>query len=740
MDAVGSLLRGPAWRAGLALAIYLARCYAAVLFCESPLVGAAVIAVTLSVPNIGLAGLLAALTAHGFARFAGFAAPRQAPQVYNSLLVGLALGALYRLDFHLVPLLVLAAVLTVFVTHVLSGMLARAASLPVLSLPFVLVAWMMLIAAKLAAGLTPFQPVWPHAAVFGPWVDGFFTALGLFFFTPNPLAGLVLFLGVLWTSRYLAILALGGYAAGYLTLVLLIGHGEGAPFTGFNFMLTAIALGGVFTIPGRQSFALAIFGAVLVAVLTLVLQRLLAWYLLPVLTLPFLLGTFVLLAGLVRRERARPPLLALQHPALPEVNHERARMASARLGELGSVGLFPPFLGAWQVYQGFDGRHTHSPPWQHALDFFIVEGERSFRGNGLHLEDYHCFGAAVVAPASGQVIACRDDLPDNRPGEVDTVRNWGNFVQIRLATGHTVLLAHLRQGSLAIHDGAWVAAGQRVAACGNSGRSPQPHLHLHVQLEPWLGSPTVPFHLCSVVTENVAEDSVRRFQLAARPGEMASVMAAVRDERLAAPLHFTVGRCLAYRFRRASGDPWLQRRLRVELTLLGQFRLVSDSGASVAFEETPAVLACYDRQGGTDDFLDMWLLAMGLTPLSAAAQYWTDRPPARLLPLGWWQRLLIAAHPLGPALSSRYERTWDKVADCWRQQGTHEFGIGSFVVARAISVSMISPFAGCSAVALDTGNERWEAVLESTSQVADNGVPLSVEAHVMAGGDGTACP
>ena len=47
-------------------------------------------------------------------------------------------------------------------------------------------------------------------------------------------------------------------------------------------------------------------------------------------------------------------------------------------------------------------------------------------------------------------------------------------------TGAFVALAHLRAGSLRVAVGEEVTAGQRVADCGNSGNSTQPHVHVQV--------------------------------------------------------------------------------------------------------------------------------------------------------------------------------------------------------------------------------------------------------------------
>jgi len=57
----------------------------------------------------------------------------------------------------------------------------------------------------------------------------------------------------------------------------------------------------------------------------------------------------------------------------------------------------------------------------------------------------------------------------------------GNHVILELADhGGYVVLAHLRAGSIRVGKGESVAAGRELAACGNSGNSAQPHLHIQV--------------------------------------------------------------------------------------------------------------------------------------------------------------------------------------------------------------------------------------------------------------------
>ena len=56
----------------------------------------------------------------------------------------------------------------------------------------------------------------------------------------------------------------------------------------------------------------------------------------------------------------------------------------------------------------------------------------------------------------------------------------GNHVLLACAEAQ-VLLAHFRRGNLRVTEWQTVVAGQLFGRSGNSGRSDEPHLHVHVQ-------------------------------------------------------------------------------------------------------------------------------------------------------------------------------------------------------------------------------------------------------------------
>ena len=707
--------------------IELPRAYANILFVDHLWVGLLIIAATMWYPNIGVAGLLAAMTALFTTQLFKFPDSNGGLQIYNSLLVGLSLGAFYELNAYVVMLIVLGAVLAVLITVAVADGLWRLDRLPALSIPFIIVVLFTAPVARRYSSLSDFLGMAePQHHLLMPWIDGFFSSLGSIFFSPQPLVGLLLFAGIFWRSRYLAFLALAGYGVGYVVFNLLTEnpHPSLVVWTGFNFSLTAMAIAGFYTVPSKAGAALALLAVAICAMLVVATQDFLMVYGLPVMAIPFVLTTLIILSALGKRYSLAQPWVAPK-PGLPEVNYDRARLAQVRNGEFNSVPLLPPFYGAWEIYQGFDGAHTHKGQWRHALDFYMTEQGQSFSGHGANLDDFYCFGLPVISPAHGEVVRAFDKLPDNTPGEVDVKNNWGNFILIRMENGLHVLLAHLRQDSVKVKEGDHVTPGDQLAACGNSGRSPQPHVHLQVQREATLGSPTQPFHLTSVLVRD--EKDQQEYHLVARPQEGHSVQAAEQDEKLSAQLHLPVGRTLRYKFvsfrEGQERDEEKEIELRVELSLLGQFRLVGDSGASAAFEETNGVLAFYDRQGPKDILLDSWMLANGLTPLTDRAHRWHDAPSASLLPLMILQRAwLWLWRPLGCGLKTVYQRQWNHKTGEWLQGGEHKLQIGGRELA-ATTESVLDPVYGCVRMKLELGPHQWLATLVDTGQISDRGVP-----------------
>lgn len=701
----------------------IARGYAALLFCRSTLVGAVFLGVTMYSPSIGLLGLTGAACAYWTGRWLRFSALPEL-LVCNGALIGLCFGFFYRPTPVVVGATLLAAILVALLCQTLGAWLYRLGRLPLLSLPFLLCAWLALPALRGLEGAIAYAPPLFPGVMLAPELDNFFVAIGSFLFQDNPWAGAVLFAGLAWSSRLLALLAIAGYLAGAICLNMLGVQELEIGRIGYNFVLTAMALGGVYLIPSRTSFVYSLVAVALSAMLAAAFAMLLPAFGLPSFVAPFLFAVLASLAALGFPSSRSSPVVNPDPARLPEESLESARLAAVRNGDPRSVPLLVPFFGEWRVSQGFAGPHTHRGDWRHAADFVITERGRSFRDTGERLEDYFCYGATVIAPASGTIVAFRNDVPDNPPGQLgDRAMNWGNYVLLALPSSAFVLLSHLRCQSVHVEIGQWVTAGQPLAACGNSGRASQPHLHLHVQAAAALGSPTIPFHFVAALTRDVGE-TIARFRLTLQPMEGQGITGASADARLAVPLQLTQGRWLRFAISEDRPAAAATRELRVEVTLLGQFRLAGTGGASAAFEQTSQVLAFYNRRGSRDALLDTWLLALGLTPFSAEASTWMDEPDPCLFPLRDWEHALAKLFAsFGLRLQSRYQRRWSDADGAWVQDGAHELRLCGISHARATTRAWLVPGVGVSRLSCAREGNTRNAVLVAVGAQGDYGVP-----------------
>ena len=698
--------------------------YAQIIFIDRAWAGVVCLLATFWYPNIGIAGMLSVLVSIFASHILRMPNEESGLHVLNALLVGLSLGAFYQLDLQLFIIIVISSLLTLFLTTILTDLFWRLGRVPVMSVSFVLVAFTVAFATKSYAELTPFlQLKLENPLITYPWLDTFFSSLGAIFFNPHPLVGMLIFFAILIRSRYLAMLCIAGYAVGLSFFTYLAGEHivDTIQWNGFNFSLTAMALGGFYIIPSVGSFIVALLGAGIAALLTTTLQNFLFIFGLPVMATPFLASTLIILFALSRRRQMASPQLVLEEPAQPEDNYERARITRVRLGEYDSVPIRAPFYGEWQVYQGFDDRHTHIAPWQYALDFFKMQESKSYAGTGAVLENYFCYGLPVVSPVYGTVIRTQQEMPDNIPGEVDVKNNWGNFVLIRMANGLHLLMAHLKQHSVRVSEGEDIIPGDAIGQCGNSGRSPQPHLHVQVQTTAILGAPTYPFHLTSMVVNHTNEKP--EFKLFTRPVTGQYVKATTADEQLKEMLHMPVGRVFNYEFVDRQHEAKTRRQLHVELSLLGHFKLRSDRGAEVKIIETEDLIAFFDRRGKRDRFLDMWLLAFGVTPFAEEARIWNDSLSSKIMPLKKRQQLVISLlYPLGKGIKSEYHRHYDNETKCWQQNATHvlDTGIAKYRADTQVEIDVNSRKIF---IKMQYGARRWEASLLDVGQVEDVGIP-----------------
>ena len=131
--------------------------------------------------------------------------------------------------------------------------------------------------------------------------------------------------------------------------------------------------------------------------------------------------------------------------------------------------------------------HAATPDQRWAYDLLV---EPAVHGSG-NLEDYGCYGTPVVAPVSARVHYSTDGAPDHTPGAVsnDMENPTGNVVVLALDQGTYLVIAHLKAGSVLVEAGDQVREGDPIGACGNSGNTSEPHIHIHHQRQDPKNSP-----------------------------------------------------------------------------------------------------------------------------------------------------------------------------------------------------------------------------------------------------------
>ncbi len=140
-----------------------------------------------------------------------------------------------------------------------------------------------------------------------------------------------------------------------------------------------------------------------------------------------------------------------------------------------AIAIRSPLEGdGWTVGNGgrspFINHHYGLRSQRHALDIVRVGAP--------------ALGAPLYAPAAGRIARVIDtfDAPTSQAERRQAPA--GNYMSIALDDGRFLLLAHLKKGSIRVHEGQRVAVGDLIAAVGSSGNSSEPHLHIQAQNKP----------------------------------------------------------------------------------------------------------------------------------------------------------------------------------------------------------------------------------------------------------------
>jgi murein DD-endopeptidase MepM/ murein hydrolase activator NlpD len=391
--------------------------------------------------------------------------------------------------------------------------------LPFLTIPFLFAFWLVTLASRQYTGLDLSERgIYLYNQIFAlgghqgvdvydsfsntglpqAWVV-YFKSLSAIFFQYHLFAGLLIAFGLIYYSRIAFLLSLVGFFSAYYFYSFIGANFDELNYSyiGFNFILTAIAVGGFFIVSSKTSFLWVVLLTPVISVLIAGSGALLSQMQLSTLSLPFNVVVLLFLYSMNLREKITQNLEIVGFQEFsPERNLYTRVNTRKRYKSLAGPAVGLPFMGKWNVSQAHSGEFTHQNKWRHAWDFVIVGPDgKQFTGNGNKPSDYYCYDKPVIAPADGWIEEILDTVDDNKIGEVNLEMNWGNTLVIK----HTDLLftqvSHLKKGSIKVKKGAFVKRGEIIASCGNSGRSPMPHIHFQVQSTPYIGSATLDYPL-----------------------------------------------------------------------------------------------------------------------------------------------------------------------------------------------------------------------------------------------------
>lgn len=169
----------------------------------------------------------------------------------------------------------------------------------------------------------------------------------------------------------------------------------------------------------------------------------------------------------------------INHP-VPDLDHYKNKLEYSL-----------PVTDAWVVVNG--GVHkTLSHSWhlnsqRYAYDLVVMDEEiRTHCGDDKKLENYYCYGKAIIAPADEKVVEISNRCKDSKIMRNHTTDPLikdirGNYIIIQHAKDEFSFIGHLKPDSLRVKVGDQVKRYQKIAECGNSGNTTEPHVHFQIQ-------------------------------------------------------------------------------------------------------------------------------------------------------------------------------------------------------------------------------------------------------------------
>jgi urea transporter/murein DD-endopeptidase MepM/ murein hydrolase activator NlpD len=496
-----------------------------------------ILLVTFFSPSVGLSGLAAIILINATAYFIGFNIEDIKTGLFgfNALFLGMAMGYEFTFNATFVVLFISAILILLLITVWLKGLLAIY-GLPFLSFPFIIAYWIVSLASSNFANIYLDES---HIYTFNenlrnetssfylfihtlddiyifPFLLTFFKTLAGTFFQTSVLGGMLIAFGLLYFSRIAFSLSLIGFAFAYFFYSIF-----GADVTdlnhnllGANFIFLAIAIGCFFLIPNVYSYITVLFLTPILLLGSLALGKILMIFQLKAYSLSFsLICTGFMFSLNQRLFQKYLHLVTIQYFSAEKTIYKYLNSIQRFKNEhLLKISL--PFLGEWNVSQGYDGKITHLGEWSKALDF-VIEDSKSNTYREAHAREYfsrenfYCYNKEIYAPYDGYVYDIINTIEENDVGDMDTANNWGNTIILNHLNGLFSQISHIKKDSFAVFIGQYVTKGTFLATCGNSGRSPEPHIHFQLQTIPIVGSKTLAYPISYFIERKGIEKELK---------------------------------------------------------------------------------------------------------------------------------------------------------------------------------------------------------------------------------------
>lgn len=547
--------------------------YSLMFFSLNNILAVVILVVTFFSPVVGLAGLAAVVLINLVAWMMGFDREEIRTGIFgfNALFLGLVMGYEFSVNSTFIVLFITAILLLLLITVWLKGLLTIY-NLPFLSLPFIIAYWIISLSSSNFSNIhldenhiyTINETLRNQSSQFYRFVHAFdelnlpslamiyFKTLAGTFFQSSVLGGMLIAGGLLYFSRITFSLSIIGFGCAYFFYSLFGADVNDLNYNllGSNFIFLAIAIGCFFIIPNAFSYLTVVALTPILMLVLVSFDKILIVFQLKAFSFSFsLVCTAFLFALNQRLFRKYLQVVTIQYFSAEKTIYKYLNSVQRFKNEhLYKISL--PFSGEWNVSQGYDGKITHLGDWSKALDFVIVDSKSNTYREPLsqreHFsrENFYCYNKEIYAPYDGYVYDIINTVEDNDVGDVNTEKNWGNTIIMNHLNGLFSQISHIKKDSFGVFVGQYVTKGTYLATCGNSGRSPEPHIHFQLQTVPAVGAKTLAYPVSYFIERKGSKKTLRISEV---PEEGAFISNVQVNELLITGFSFLPGQKISFR-------------------------------------------------------------------------------------------------------------------------------------------------------------------------------------------------